>query len=183
MFSRYAFVLISALGLVGLMPKAAHAAVVYDLTLTATSGGTINGSGTFTVSSAPLTGFNQQSSYFQTQQPNSGVLSAFSITIGGDVFNFANESNGSNPFVRFTAGALDTVNYTGKTANGDSLQINSSFVFFQPAVGQQEFGNFSASVHVSPAVPETSTWAMMILGFFGLAVMASRRRNSTMRVA
>jgi PEP-CTERM motif len=28
------------------------------------------------------------------------------------------------------------------------------------------------------AVPEPSTWAMMILGFFGVGFMAYRRRNS-----
>jgi PEP-CTERM motif len=30
---------------------------------------------------------------------------------------------------------------------------------------------------VVTAVPEPSTWAMMIFGFFGLALMAYRRRN------
>jgi hypothetical protein len=30
------------------------------------------------------------------------------------------------------------------------------------------------------AVPEPSTWAMMILGFVGLGFMAYRRKNSTM---
>ena len=34
-------------------------------------------------------------------------------------------------------------------------------------------------VDVVSAVPEPSTWAMMILGFFGLGFMAYRRRNQT----
>jgi hypothetical protein len=34
------------------------------------------------------------------------------------------------------------------------------------------------------AVPETSTWAMMILGFFGVGFMAYRRKNqSSLRLA
>ena len=33
------------------------------------------------------------------------------------------------------------------------------------------------------AVPEPSTWAMMILGFFGLGLLAYRRKNSTPRFA
>jgi PEP-CTERM motif-containing protein len=33
------------------------------------------------------------------------------------------------------------------------------------------------------AVPEPSTWAMMILGFLGLGYMAHRRKNITVRVA
>lgn len=34
-----------------------------------------------------------------------------------------------------------------------------------------------------PAVPEISTWAMMILGFAGIGFMAYRRRNQTVAVA
>jgi hypothetical protein len=37
---------------------------------------------------------------------------------------------------------------------------------------------------VASAVPEPSTWAMMILGFFGVGYMAYRRKNSAvLRVA
>jgi probable HAF family extracellular repeat protein len=36
---------------------------------------------------------------------------------------------------------------------------------------------------MSPAVPEPSTWAMMILGFFGIGFMAYRRRSAALRVA
>jgi hypothetical protein len=35
----------------------------------------------------------------------------------------------------------------------------------------------------TPAVPEPSTWAMMILGFFGLGFMAYRRKHETFRLA
>jgi hypothetical protein len=31
--------------------------------------------------------------------------------------------------------------------------------------------------HMTPAVPESSTWAMMILGFVGVGFMAYRRRG------
>jgi len=36
---------------------------------------------------------------------------------------------------------------------------------------------------LTPAVPEPSTWAMMILGFAGVGFMAYRRRNSAMLAA
>jgi hypothetical protein len=39
------------------------------------------------------------------------------------------------------------------------------------------------SVGVRPAVPEPSTWAMMILGFLGVGFMAYRRRNRVLGVA
>jgi hypothetical protein len=51
---------------------------------------------------------------------------------------------------------------------GGDLDYNDiSFVFtFTPS----DRGN-------APAVPEPSTWAMMILGFFGMGFMAYRRKN------
>jgi PEP-CTERM motif len=36
---------------------------------------------------------------------------------------------------------------------------------------------------LTTAVPEPSTWAMMILGFAGVGFMAYRRRNSAMLAA
>jgi len=36
---------------------------------------------------------------------------------------------------------------------------------------------------VTPAVPEPSTWAMMILGFFGIGVMTYRRRRQSLQLA
>jgi hypothetical protein len=40
------------------------------------------------------------------------------------------------------------------------------------------------TVSVASAVPESSTWAMMILGFMGIGFMAYRRKGrSTFRLA
>jgi len=45
-------------------------------------------------------------------------------------------------------------------------------------------GGPTGPVDVStPAVPEPSTWAMMILGFFGLGFMAYRRKHEAFRLA
>jgi hypothetical protein len=38
-------------------------------------------------------------------------------------------------------------------------------------------GSVGAVAAIAPAVPEPSTWAMMILGFFGIGFMAYRRKN------
>ena len=155
----------------------ANAAVVYDLTLTATSGGTTGGSGTITLSAAPQTGLNQVSNYFQTPRNLSGTLLGLTITLGGDTFTLAQENARSNPQVQFTSGALDDITYAGVAANGDSLQMTSGFVFFTVQNRIQEFGTFSADV-CAPAVPEPSTWAMMILGFCGLASLAYRQKQN-----
>ena len=37
---------------------------------------------------------------------------------------------------------------------------------------------YGFTVGVEAAVPEPSTWAMMILGFFGVGFMAYRRKNT-----
>jgi hypothetical protein len=44
-----------------------------------------------------------------------------------------------------------------------------------PALGQPITGTLT----IAAAVPEPSTWVMMILGFLGLGFMAHRRRNQT----
>jgi hypothetical protein len=46
-------------------------------------------------------------------------------------------------------------------------------------------GNWAGNAVAVSAVPEPSTWAMMILGFAGVGFMAYRRRNNTamLRVA
>jgi hypothetical protein len=45
------------------------------------------------------------------------------------------------------------------------------------------FWTSSVSADVTTAVPEPSTWAMMIVGFLGLGYLAYRRRSSTLRPA
>jgi hypothetical protein len=49
--------------------------------------------------------------------------------------------------------------------------------------GSEADGNQLLILDVSPAVPEPSTWAMMILGFLGLGFLAYRRKNSSLRLA
>ena len=43
--------------------------------------------------------------------------------------------------------------------------------------GSEANGNQQLVLEVSPSVPEPSTWAMMILGFGGLGLMAYLRRR------
>jgi len=39
-------------------------------------------------------------------------------------------------------------------------------------------GSLGVDFTISAAVPEPSTWAMIMLGFFGLGLMSRRRRNA-----
>jgi PEP-CTERM motif len=54
-----------------------------------------------------------------------------------------------------------------QTAAGD-------FQFFTPGAGA---GGSATVTPVTPGVPEPSTWAMMLLGFGGLAFFAARKRR------
>ena len=66
------------------------------------------------------------------------------------------------------APSYDFEGQTNETANGG---------FTLPDQSLSKVGNF-ASVGVSAAVPEPSTWAMMIMGFAGVGFMAYRRKNA-----
>jgi hypothetical protein len=122
----------------------------------------------------PNTGFNQVSNYSQS----AGTLTGFTVTIGSDTFTLATKNTSSDPAAQFTTGALDDITYAGLAANGDSLMMTSDFVYYIVTSRTQEIGSFSATLDVAPAVPEPSTWAMMILGFCGLGFMAYRRKQN-----
>jgi hypothetical protein len=64
---------------------------------------------------------------------------------------------------------LKLFSYTFTTTGG---QLD----FADLAGGNQNIGNILDNVTLTTAVPEPSTWAMMILGFAGLGFLAYRRK-------
>jgi len=170
--------LAATLALVG-SAGVANASVLYDLTFTPTTGGTLGGSGTMTISAAPLTGVNQVSNYFQTPQSGSGTLSALSMTFGSDTFNLASKNNGTNPLVQFTSGVLDDITYAGLATNGDgdSLMITSQFVYFTAANRMQEIGTFTAVDPPANPVPEPITLSIFGAGLAGAVAMRRRKKS------
>jgi hypothetical protein len=158
--------------------RAQASTVTYDLELTAASGPE-SGTGSFTVvTPTPSTSFDTVAN---------GLLTGMSFTIDGMIFNLANSTSagvGFNNTGPSTPEVINTINYTGQ---------NNSFVFQLSAGG---FGySFSDSANpalnsrgtivatLAPAVPEPSTWAMMILGFCGLGFMAYRRTSKPVTFA
>jgi hypothetical protein len=73
--------------------------------------------------------------------------------------------------VNFSDAAGTSIAFFNQSNNG-LYRVNT----FSP--GSSEYVTASSSLAVASAVPEPSTWAMMILGFFGLGFMAYRRKNA-----
>jgi hypothetical protein len=78
----------------------------------------------------------------------------------------------------------------GFTTNGVEINVASGLETGHPGISEVTIGATGSigfeflppgtNFILTPAVPEPSTWAMMILGFAGVGFMAYRRRNSAM---
>jgi uncharacterized protein (TIGR03118 family) len=104
---------------------------------------------------------------------------------GGDLlvgnFSFAaSEINAFNPLTGAFIGAIpidEGANSAGglwALAFGNGVSGDPNTLFFNDGINGEQNGLF-ASIR---AVPEPSTWAMMILGFCGLGFMAYRRKQN-----
>ena len=95
--------------------------------------------------------------------------------------------------------ATDIIEFSPATGNVEKIADQNSFFninlgnilatgpYFTGSLSDPTFvagfygiaGSSVTITDISAAVPEPSTWAMMILGFFGLGAMAYRRKNGT----
>ena len=168
--SKLAALLISGLAFVGMSPRAAHASV-YILSLTSNDGSGINGTGELDLS-VPVTPST-------VNLPGSDVTK-ITFTIDGESFG-TGFSTFSVSAVQFINGSLTDVTFASSYLLGQSLNqtrftLDTSGVYaFYVNNTEVSAGTISAVA----AVPEPSTWAMMILGFCGLGVMAYRRKSAT----
>jgi PEP-CTERM motif len=163
-------------------PGSASADIIYDFTLSdgAYASGTITGTlavdaNTSSIVNADLvtTGlYNYHFTIVAQQFLNSGFLivstrdpqSASSLEfplVGNGASLFSGEST-----------AIDTGPNAGRIFPSACLDISC-------AVGNPISGTFTFSGETVSAVPEPSTWAMMILGFVGVGYMAYRRKKQT----
>jgi hypothetical protein len=172
------------------VPTSAFANVVYDLDSIIGATGTITTDGTIgvlqtanivdfnitlqlvstTTITGPLSGANY--SQYGTDTANNSL--AFTATATGLFFDFSATAN--TPYLIFqgNGGQLCFNGFPGN-CSGDPHSI-------QVAIGADESitqasGNIQIATVAASAVPEPSTWAMMILGFAGVGFMAYRRRN------
>jgi PEP-CTERM motif len=133
-----------------------------------------NGDGTLT---NPLTvTFNQPIQNFSIDVLNAAA---------GDYELFDNAGHTSFFTLAVQGGSVFTGGFaTAGTAAGTVISIQELNIVGFPA-GTFDFAidNVSFNSAVAGAVPEPSTWAMMILGFFGVGFMGYRRRKQALHVA
>jgi PEP-CTERM motif len=78
---------------------------------------------------------------------------------------------GSNYFLEVATGQNDIVNWIDSNTGDTGVLAGTNLNFTLPAF------DILAGTGVASAVPEPSTWAMMILGFAGISFMAYRRNS------
>jgi hypothetical protein len=97
---------------------------------------------------------------------------------------FAGTTDG---FLILVGDASVKVGVTDGGALGTTLASNSDIKILEGWAETNSFGvtgsNREANVSVIYAVPEPSTWAMLLLGFAGVGFMAYRRRDTALHVA
>jgi uncharacterized protein (TIGR03118 family) len=114
---------------------------------------------------------------------------------GGDIlvgnFSFvpgeADVINAFNPVTDALVGSIDVNPGAGQTAGGlwslvfggSGSDGNPNTLFFTDGIDGEKDGLFGSIT----AVPEPSTWAMMVAGFGGLALLATRRRRGRVAIS
>jgi len=120
--------------------------------------------------SITLTAFSSDGSVFQTHTTDIGqVLTEVGGGVGGSGLVFgldATEQAQLDAFILANAGV-------------EKFALSATFA------GAQGGNDVIQAAQLTAAVPETSTWAMLILGFAGVGFMAYRRKNqgSAFRIA
>jgi hypothetical protein len=142
--------------------------VDFNITLT-TAGGATSVLG-------PLSGSN----FFQYGTDGALNSTAFTATLTGLFFDFS--ATGGTPYLIFQSNLGGSLCFNGAPGNCDGKPSAISVYFNADNPVSIQRGNVEIAT-VTGAVPEPSTWAMMILGFAGVGFMAYRRRNQTAALA
>lgn len=96
------------------------------------------------------------------------------FTLGSDFFDATGAAGTS---VSFQSGVLTAVTVTGLFLVHDIFSVGEPLGPLTYEFTENFETTTFGTVSVAGAVPEPSTWAMIILGFAGLGFMGHRRRN------
>jgi hypothetical protein len=162
-----AFLLFGLMSIV-MLPRAADASIVdYTITLTAGAGLGLSGTGDLKVNTAFVPSPNAIVS------PGSAVTH-LEIDIGTSVFDLTD----SFTFLTFQSGNPLSITDLTATSSAFLLTGGNGYIYTGP---HSEFGLGTITFALASAVPEPSTWAMMIVGFAGVGFAAYRRKKKVFR--
>jgi hypothetical protein len=162
--------------LTGLILSPANATyVIYTFDYTENHGGgpvpsgTVVGSGTLILQlpSMDVTSFTGISN-----SQNTGDFVSFNNTFGTTPYNFASIGNNT---IGINGGSNDSLSSFSFNTTGLSLGLTS---FSLSSPNESNEVTLVSTVFAS-AIPEVSTWAMMILGLLGVGFVAYQRKNQT----
>jgi hypothetical protein len=187
MSRKFPYALFAGLLFASGLPAPAGASVLVDYNLTFTGPVAADvGTGILALNLPSLPDNNQINF---TNLPNS-IFSSLTATIGSLSFTLTN-ANIAFGGIQGTNGSSIDISVTESTAVGDPI-----LAIFNGAANAGTFqiqrfnrdgtlasGTYTIGSPFAAAVPEASTWAMMILGFAGIGFMAYRRRKSTVGLA
>lgn len=117
-----------------------------------------------------------------------GTLQTVSSFVAGNyTLTFDLGGNARNDGSKTTVISLGSFTTSITLASADPYQLftlnfltnGGQLSFADLAGGNDNIGNILDNVSLSPAVPEPSTWAMMILGFFSVGFVAYRKKSDT----
>jgi hypothetical protein len=130
-----------------------------------------------------------------------GHTELFSLSdayVPGDIWTVSSISGTPIVTTSTTAGArvFNFPNVAGDVAVYDTAWTDPSYGHLQLVLGAGTYSldvtgtgagglpaHFGYRLDVAAAVPEPSTWAMMTFGFFGIGLLAYRRKNGRLRLA
>jgi len=131
-----------------------------------------------TVGSQVGTNFTLSTSSFETITPGSQPTNIVTAVLGGSGQALA----AGTPYLLFiTSSNLALPEYLG---SGNGIFIDDGTMDLAPGQTYKLVGNsYDIGVALSNSVPETSTWAMMTIGFAGLGFAALRRTRHSRAAA
>ncbi len=168
--SRLIALALMVLAFAGVTQRADAMVVTYNLSLTPTDGSPYSGSGLLTLDRpVAASGLDTIAA---------ADITGLTFTIDGHTFGL-----GIPKFtlvtVQFLNGALyDITSSAFSSDNYVSLFTTAMYSYYDMHTGHGSNGVLTATLAATPAVPEPSTWAMLILGFAAVGFMAYRCRNA-----
>jgi len=134
-------------------------------------------SGTYAYFSGPVGSSNTLAQSFVDVAGGFCTASGWFSSTGGSPSMIEVTSGGGSPAVALNLNPAPTIGYTFFSVSFTGSGLDSFDVISRNDPGFNYFDDLSVMGPAASAVPEASTWAMLMLGFAGVGFMAYRRKG------